>query len=104
MITMAKKNKERMVKVCPRCGSREFYTVGKNFPRHACKSCAFSGSFLDVPESEARKIKQKPSKYFSPFPAPPSSNSQPGTFWVILTIAAVTFLIYIWARMIFGGF
>jgi hypothetical protein len=84
--------KERFVKVCPNCGSRDFYTVGARSIRYACKSCGYQGAFIDLPEREAMKIKQGPAKYFMPFPAPSVKYKDPGPIIKILTMLAIVWI------------
>lgn len=94
---------ERFVKVCSRCGSRDFYVVGRNVANLACKGCGYRGTFIEVSESEAKKIKGKPSKYFSPFPMNPRLVKGHNIFVKLLILLAGLLILYILISMV-GGF
>ena len=59
--------KEKFIKVCPRCGSKNveneliFSRMGQFY---VCKSCGFGGSlFPEISMNYAKKLKEMPIKY-----------------------------------------
>lgn len=89
---------ERTVKVCPRCGSKDFYTVAsRGGASYACKGCAYRGTFVEVSNSEARKIKGKSSKYFSPFPPSPNFSKGKSVGLIALLLIMLGILIVMFA-------
>jgi len=59
--------KEKLVRICPRCGSKnvEKEVLLSNVAQfYVCRSCGFGGSlFPEVQMKYARKIKETPTKY-----------------------------------------
>jgi predicted RNA-binding Zn-ribbon protein involved in translation (DUF1610 family) len=75
-----KKNKERFIRVCPRCGSKNIDIdtgVVGIAPFYICKSCGFgSPLFPEVSQTEAETVEEKPINYspnFSPTKKPVSA-------------------------------
>ena len=71
------KNKEKFVRVCPKCESKNVDidpVIGNIAPFYICKSCGFGGPlFPEVSLKESKKIEEKAIKYspiFSPTKKP----------------------------------
>jgi transposase-like protein len=61
----ASKKKEKLVKVCPRCGSRNVVRGLYDYSRFNCRNCGFTGPlFPKVTLQEAKSMRVKKVKHF----------------------------------------